>query len=182
MTLKPVRGASPKSRSTTSRNLTERAPRTSGSRSPKQLDEVDLELIAELAKDPRQTQTAMARMVGMTVDTVATRLRRLRDQNIIATTIVVDWQAAGYRAGAISRFRLNRPLSKEQVERIVETPGVHFLSLATGCCDIVVAVLGTDLIELRESLTSPSIRCPCSHGPRATFPIRLSTSMNLTAN
>src|SRR5690606_25195361 len=122
----------------------------------KPLDEIDLRLIRRLAEDPRISQTALASELGVMIETVSARLKRLRTENIIATTIVVDWEAAGWRVGAIARLRVSGEISQQLLDRVCALPGMHYVALATGCCDLVCALVAVDLVSLRQSIVALS--------------------------
>lgn len=117
----------------------------------KRLDDVDRHLMELLAGDARSSQRSLAQQVGVTDETVAARLRRLRDDNVIATTVVIDWEAAGYGAGAILRSRLSGG-TEELAGALGSIPGLHSITVTTGCCDLLVTLLGTDLPALRKSV------------------------------
>lgn len=118
----------------------------------KRLDEVDLQLIDLLANNPRASQRALAKRVGVTDETVANRLRRLREDDVIATTAVIDWEHAGYGAGAIARLTVSRRSGVGLAEPLTELPGVQFAGLTTGCCDLIVSLLACDLGSLQRSI------------------------------
>lgn len=118
----------------------------------KRLDDVDHQLIDLLCVDPRVSNRALANRIGVTDETVAARLRSLRDDDIVATTAVVDWERAGYGAAAIARITTSGRPAAELEEPMRELDGVHFVGLASGCCDLVVALLGRDLPAVRRNL------------------------------
>lgn len=118
----------------------------------KRLDDVDRHLMELLARDARASQRSLAQQVGVTDETVAARLRRLRDDNVIATTVVIDWEAAGYGAGAILRGRLSGGSAEGLAAALGGIRGLHSITVTTGCCDLLVTLLGADLPALRQSV------------------------------
>jgi Lrp/AsnC family transcriptional regulator, regulator for asnA, asnC and gidA len=60
------------------------------------LDDADLRIIDQLVRDGRTNSRAMVDAVGLTEETVGTRIRSLVDRGIIDITAIFDWYAAGY--------------------------------------------------------------------------------------
>ncbi len=118
-------------------------------RAPQTIDELDRQLCELLITDPRASMRGLAGAIGVTGETVTSRLRRLRDMNVLGTTVFVDWERAGYRSAAQVRVQL-RAASAADVAPEIVGPGVHFLASTTGCCDLFVAVLATDMANLRK--------------------------------
>jgi Lrp/AsnC family transcriptional regulator for asnA, asnC and gidA len=116
------------------------------------LDAVDRQLCELLIEDPRGSNRALAAAVGVTDETVAARLRRLREMNVLGTTVAVDWESAGYGAGAIVRVKLEG-LAADDVVDDLSDEGLHFVGKATGCCDLIVAMVARDVGELRTNLS-----------------------------
>ena len=76
-------------------------------RRPRQhLDAVDRELCRALMREPRTSARDLAAHVGVTNETVTARLRRLREANVLAITVVIDSETAGYAAGAVVRLKM----------------------------------------------------------------------------
>lgn len=124
------------------------------------LDAIDRRLCEILADNPHATRRELAQAVGVTDDTVTIRLRSLRQQNVIATTVVVDWQAAGFQAAAILRCTVRDDDPIRAVRPVLNWPRVAYVGLTTGCCDLVIAVLAADLGELRNLVAELRTACP----------------------
>lgn len=125
-----------------------------GRRRRRDLDDVDRELCRLLIAEPRANLRDLAARTGITNETVTARLRRLREADVLATTVAIDWVAAGYKAGAMIRIKAPYQARVALGERFAETPSAQFVGVATGACDLVVALLGEDLSELRTTLRS----------------------------
>ncbi len=122
-------------------------------RRPRQhLDDTDRELCAALVEEPRASVRHLAARVGVTNETVTARLRRLRDLNVIATTVVVDAESAGYSAGAVVRIKAPKKSIDRLKMRFADSPDAQFVAAAVGACDLVVALLGVDLAGIRRTL------------------------------
>jgi Lrp/AsnC family transcriptional regulator for asnA, asnC and gidA len=116
-----------------------------------ELDVTDRRLCELLIEDPRASNRALGAAVGVTDETVAARLRRLREMNVLGTTVAVDWEAAGYHAGAVVRVKLSGCSADDIIDEIADD-GLHFLAKTTGCCDLFVAMVARDITELRATV------------------------------
>ncbi|MEM7141415.1 MAG: winged helix-turn-helix transcriptional regulator [Actinomycetota bacterium] len=117
------------------------------------LDKVDQRLCELLLADPRSSNRALAEAIDMTDETVATRLRTLREDGVLATTVVVDWRKAGYSHQAVARVRVTGRTFSEVVRPLVGHPSVLALTEVSGVCDGVVHLLATDAEALQEFAT-----------------------------
>lgn len=103
-------------------------------------------------REPRTSVRDLAAQVGVTNETVTARLRRLREANVLATTVVIDSETAGYNAGAVVRFKAPKQAVDILAKRLSASPHSQFLAVAIGACDLVVALLGVDLAAVRAAL------------------------------
>jgi DNA-binding Lrp family transcriptional regulator len=120
------------------------------------LDAIDRALCHLLVQDPRSSQRWLAEQVGVSDETVGARLRRLREDHVVATTVAVDWQAAGYGAAAVVRAKLTSGVIADLAEErhpVLEIGGIQSVTLTTGGCDVVLGVLAVDLPALRDLVT-----------------------------
>jgi DNA-binding Lrp family transcriptional regulator len=117
-------------------------------RRPADIDEIDRQLCELVAAEPRARRRELTRAVGVTDETVATRLRNLRQHNVITTTVVVDWKAAGYSAGAMLRIVINKDDLSATCRALLRHGNVAHASITTGCGDIVRAMLAINLVDL----------------------------------
>jgi DNA-binding Lrp family transcriptional regulator len=124
-------------------------------RRPRQhLDDVDRQLCQVLMAEPRSSVRDLAAHAGVTNETVTSRLRRLRESNVLALTVVVDSETAGYKAGAVVRIKAPRPAAALLQERFAAGGAAQFIAVAIGACDLVVSILGVDLAGVRATLRS----------------------------
>lgn len=124
-------------------------------RRPRQdLDDIDRRLCKLLVQDARTSVRELAARVGVTNETVTARLRRLRELNVLATTVVIDSETAGYRAGSVVRIKAPKRAVDILTDRFSASPYTQFLAMTIGACDLVVALLGVDLAAVRDTLRS----------------------------
>jgi Lrp/AsnC family transcriptional regulator for asnA, asnC and gidA len=124
------------------------------------LDSLDRRLIIELQKDPRTTNTDLARILGTSESTVRRRVNRLISSGVIVLTAVPDPFKVGY--GVIAFINLHIQLSKIEsvAERLSKYPEVHYLCLCAGSTDIVIWVLVRSSQELSEFITKKLGKIP----------------------
>lgn len=118
-----------------------------------EIDETDRRLCGLLAADPRTSNRSLAAAVGLTDETVAARLRRLRDDAVLATTVVVDAGVAGYGVEAIVRVSVSGQPFREVADGLAESPCALAITEMSGCCDGVINAVARNLSELREFVT-----------------------------
>ena len=135
--------------------------RTGGQR---EIDDVDRALCNLLAAAPRTSHRALAAAVGITDETVAARLRRLREQGVLATTVIVDWQAAGYAVQAILRVRVGGRAFREIAAQLAQHPATLAVSETSGAGDGIVQVLARSPQELHDYVTAQVLASPGVHG------------------
>ncbi len=120
----------------------------------KQLDDVDRQLCSLLAADPKTSNRSLAVAIGISDETVAARLRCLREEGVLATTIVVDSEAAGYRAQALVRVRVAGRAFRDVVKPLIDDPATLAITDTSGCCDGVVNVLARNMNDLHHYVTN----------------------------
>ncbi len=130
----------------------------------RELDETDRRLCELLGADPRSSNRALAQAIGITDETVAARLRRLREQGILATTVIVDWEAAGYGAQAMVRVRATGTSFRQLVAGLLDHPATLAATDTAGVCDGVLTVIGASLDELHTFVTEELLVRPGATG------------------
>ncbi|HEV7127305.1 MAG TPA: Lrp/AsnC family transcriptional regulator [Ktedonobacterales bacterium] len=99
------------------------------STSHRELDAVNLRVLAELRRDPRMTMSALGRRIGMSAPAVTERVRRLEESGVIRGYCVdLDPAALGLPIAAYVRIRPNPgqlPRIAELARRIPEVVECH---------------------------------------------------------
>lgn len=86
-------------------------------------DKIDQQLISALMDDSRRSLKALAQITGLSAPSVAERLRRLEERDVIkGYTLDVDAKAFGYLLQAIVRIR-PLPGQLQEVERQIQAIG-----------------------------------------------------------
>lgn len=117
------------------------------------LDDTDRRLCEVLGTDPRMSNRALASAVGVTDETVAVRLRRLREQGVLATTVLVDWEAAGYTTQAMVRVEVVGRTFRDTVRPILDHPLTLAVTETSGPCDGIVTAIACSVSDLHRFVT-----------------------------
>lgn len=123
---------------------------------PVPLDDLDRFVLAELQRDARRSNKALADAAGVAPSTMLARVRRLEEVGVIrGYHAVVDHRAIGRTVRAVVSVRL-QPKSREVVAAFIdavwqldETVGI---SLTTGTYDVLVHLSAADVTSLGERL------------------------------
>jgi Lrp/AsnC family transcriptional regulator for asnA, asnC and gidA len=114
------------------------------------LDEVDESLIAALMNDCRATNRALAHAIGVNEQTIASRIRRLLDNDLMQVVSVVSQAAHGYhRRAHFGAVAGGRPL-REIAEELAATPEVIMLAASFGRFQFIGVLVARDDAHLYE--------------------------------
>ncbi len=113
------------------------------------LDAIDLRILAELQRDGRMTNQALAEKVGLSPTPCLRRVRRLEETGIIGGYVaVVDQKAVGLPVSVFISIKLERQ-REEDLDRFAEAvsrwPEVMECYLMTGQRDYLMRVVCADL-------------------------------------
>jgi Lrp/AsnC family transcriptional regulator for asnA, asnC and gidA len=99
------------------------------------MDELDRRLIAELAKDARQSSAELSRKLKVSETTVRRRIQHLEKDGIITFTATLNPSKLGY-----SIIALEVELGKidKVSESLANCPNVRYVSLCTGNHDLFI--------------------------------------------
>lgn len=118
------------------------------------LDEIDLALLRELARDARQSQRALAREVGMSAPAVAERVARLEREGVIRSySVQIDWDRLGYDVVVFMPVTLvsGHDLA-ETIDAFRAIPELEELTVVAGQFDLFARFRLGDQRRLRELL------------------------------
>jgi len=102
------------------------------------MDELDHNLITELAKNGRQSSAELSRKLGISETTVRRRIQHLEEQGIITFSIILDPVKLGYHIMAIIALEVDLSSIDKISESLSLCPNVRYVSLCTGNHDIFV--------------------------------------------
>jgi Lrp/AsnC family transcriptional regulator, leucine-responsive regulatory protein len=127
-----------------------------------ELDEVDIELLAELQADADRTNVELARLVGLSPAATLNRVRALKESGAIRViSAQLDAAAVGFPLQMYVAATLGRhdPRSTRIFEDLVKAvPQIIAADNVTGEMDYLLTVVARDVAELQEVLASLAAR------------------------
>lgn len=121
-------------------------------RSLAELDDIDRRLIQLLQVDGRMSNAAMAREIGASEPTVRKRIERLRADDVIKVTAVLNPRAYGYQRDVLINVRTDPGLVFQVGEKLSRYEQAVYLAYTEGPYQILVDMLFRDDEELLEFL------------------------------
>jgi len=114
------------------------------------MDELDHRLIAELAKDARQSSAELSSKLGVSETTVRRRIQHLGEQGVITFTVIPDPVKLGYSIIAIVALEVELGCIDKVSESLALCPNVRYVSLCTGNHDLFIGVWFRSSSELTQ--------------------------------
>ncbi|MCL7385346.1 MAG: Lrp/AsnC family transcriptional regulator [Thaumarchaeota archaeon] len=115
------------------------------------LDELDLAIIRELVKDGRASYRSLAKKLGISVATVASRVVTLEKSGIIkGYTALVDYEKLGYEITAIIELTISKGKLIEVQRQVAEKPNVSNVYDVTGESDSIIVARFKNREELNK--------------------------------
>ncbi|MCS7140289.1 MAG: Lrp/AsnC family transcriptional regulator [Candidatus Nezhaarchaeota archaeon] len=115
------------------------------------LDDVDKAILKELINDARLSFREIARRVGVSTATVASKVRRMEEEGIIkGYTTIVDLEKLGYDVTAIIEVVVSRGKIAEVEEEIAKNPHVQAVYDVTGQSDAIIIARFKSRAELSK--------------------------------
>ena len=102
------------------------------------MDELDRRLIAELAKNARQSSMELSRKLGVSETTIRRRIQHLQEHGVITFTVIPDPTKLGYSIIAILALEVDLGSIDKVSESLALCPNVRYVSLCTGNHDIFI--------------------------------------------
>jgi len=103
------------------------------------IDETSVDVLRELLRDARLSYREVARRVGVSSGTVASRVKTLEEDGVIKKyTVQVDHERLGYELTAITEITVSGGMTLEVGEKIAAYPETISLYNVTGASDIMV--------------------------------------------
>jgi DNA-binding Lrp family transcriptional regulator len=123
-----------------------------GAITERQIDDLDRAIVARLRVDGRESNRSLARGLGISEATVATRLRHMEAEHMMRVVALTDIEALGYPFLAVVHLRVaNRPVIDvgEDVAALAETIAT---SVTSGPFGVIAAVVARDGRHLADVL------------------------------
>jgi len=104
------------------------------------VDATDKKIMNVLLEDSRSSYRRIAKKAGVSLGTVMNRMKKLRESRVIKkSTILVDWEKAGYNIGVLIDVRVGRGRLLEVEKAIAKHPNVFSVYDITGDFDVTIA-------------------------------------------
>jgi len=118
-----------------------------------ELDRIDQAVIEALSRDARASSAEIARQTGIPERTVHHRLRRLLEDHLVKTTVVINQRAFGYSLAVDIFCELEPSYMNQAVELLLQMPEISYLALSTGDQDISLQALFKTIDEMQAFIT-----------------------------
>ncbi len=105
------------------------------------LDQEEVQLIAELEMNPKQTHAELSSKLGLSLPTVRSKLQNMFDENIIKTICVSDPAALGYSTCVIIGIKTHPSELLAVVDKLADLETVFHIMLCVGRFDILIWAL-----------------------------------------
>ncbi|MGW5113457.1 Lrp/AsnC family transcriptional regulator [Nocardia sp. NPDC004123] len=116
------------------------------------LDELDRALLARLRVDGRETNRSLANALGINEITVAARIRRLEECDVMRVVAVTDMRVFGHREFAFAALNVSERPALQIAADVAALPESISVTITTGRHDLIVPILGRDRTHLAELL------------------------------
>lgn len=114
----------------------------------RELDPTDRALIAELQRDARQSNQAIANTLGVSEGTVRARIKRLEDEGVVRITTIQNIEALGDQAAAYLWITCDRSRLEVLGRQLRDDPSVGFAASTLGRADLLAIVFRNSPAEL----------------------------------
>lgn len=109
-----------------------------------ELDDIDRRIITLLQEDGRRPASDIARLIGLSVQTVSNRIERLVENAVIDVMAIMNPSAVGCRKDAIICLRVRQGWLKSVGEKLAELDEVSYVGVLAGSFDLMVEVYVQD--------------------------------------
>ena len=140
------------------------------------LDAIDLKIIAHLQEDARVTNVALAEAVNLSPAPCLRRVRELEEAGVIQRYVtLMDPESLGIHVSVFIQVSLEKQVDsglRTFEETILKYPEVMECYLMTGDADYLVRVVAADLKGLQEFITDRLARVPGVSNIRSSMALK----------
>lgn len=130
--------------------LTEDRTLVSADDQAKDLDDLDLKLIAELQTNVGQKARTLAHKLGVYESTILRRTQKLLNERVIRFITIINPSALGYEGIAVVGLKCNPDMVQEIAEAVASHKEVMYAGLCAGRYDLITWVVFKKLSDLRD--------------------------------
>jgi DNA-binding Lrp family transcriptional regulator len=116
------------------------------------IDDLDLAIVARLKRTASATNRALAEALGVTEQTIAARIRRLEDANLLRVVAVIDAASVGYGLFVIVGIQVAGRTPAEVAAEVATLPTVTGLNACLGGFELMASLYARDERDLFEQL------------------------------
>ncbi len=124
------------------------------------IDETDRKIMGLLQEDARQSNAAIARIIGVSEATIRRRIKIMVEQGTLSVRAVPNPLSFGLTTTAIIGVDVQPDTLDSVADAMNERAEVGFLAVSTGRYDLISWVLVKDLDELRNFLEAFLAKVP----------------------
>ena len=124
------------------------------------MDELDIQIIAQLQRDGRATNATVARSTEASEETIRRRRFRLIEQGYVHVVAVPAASRLGYRTEAVIGIRAAVERLNEVAEELAHLNEVTWVSISTGSFDILAKVIVRSFEGLHELMVNQIYQIP----------------------
>jgi DNA-binding Lrp family transcriptional regulator len=125
------------------------------------LDQLDIQLIAELESDPRQSSKAIAAKLGVNASTITSRTRRLIDHGVIRPVCMIEPKAVGYKFIVLLTIQTQPGWARDVADKLAAIDRVLSVQLCTGLFDVIAWTMFRTGVELSDFISNELKSVPC---------------------
>ncbi|MEM2214053.1 MAG: Lrp/AsnC family transcriptional regulator [Candidatus Nezhaarchaeales archaeon] len=115
------------------------------------LDEIDKAILRELVNDARISFREIAKRIGVSTATVASRVKRMEEEGVIkGYTTVVDAEKLGYDVAALIEVVISKGKVVDIEDEIAKIPNVQAVYDVTGQSDAIIIARFKSRAELSK--------------------------------
>lgn len=115
------------------------------------LDEVDKAILRELTNDARLSFREIARRIGVSTATVASRVKKLEEEGVIkGYTAIIDTERLGYDVAALIEIVISKGKVVDVEDEIARMPNVQAVYDVTGQSDAIIIARFKSRAELSK--------------------------------
>jgi len=103
-----------------------------------ELDDIDRKVIALLQEDGRRPAADIARLIGVSVQTVGNRIERLVENEVFDVMAILNPSSIGYEKDAIICLRVRQGFLRSVGDRLAALDQVSYVGFLTGSFDIMI--------------------------------------------
>lgn len=115
-----------------------------------ELDDLDQALIEKLREDGRAGNRSLAAELKVNEVTVAARLRRMEDAEVMRVVAITDIRLFGHREFAFAMIEVAGRAIHAVAADLAKLPESIAVTICTGRFDIIVAILGRDRLHIAD--------------------------------